>query len=140
MRLKLKCPFDKVDNTKQCNRAFYKEHNLITHILFDHLKHIEKIGIISKSQIKLIIKFREVKTLMGVARTQLKRRFLKEAYGKRYDLKDDYQTMLFEDNLNKYHNNQFTRITLMNHALYDKTYAETLEIFKKIETKDLIAG
>jgi hypothetical protein len=56
------------------------------------------------------------------ARTELKKSYLKQSYGKRCDMNSIDQENMFVFQLDKYHANKYTRISLLNTAEYDKYY------------------
>lgn len=148
MRLKYKCI--------KCDRMFYKEYNLISHILFEHefLMPICSTGIdekIFKDNVKLINDFKQSRKLFQSAKSELKRKFLKDRYGlrelKRMEKDSGMSWMkmslldnLFKQNLENYHNGIFTRIIYLEHSKYDIMFEKSSKLLSQINAKGLILG
>jgi len=131
MRLKLGCEY--------CPRGFYLEHNLFTHILFEHFHMPENLhATIWKDNIKLVMKFRTVRKNLATYKTEMKKRFLKSMYGRKFNMLDENQDYLFNSNLDNYHDKMFTRLQYVNHIKYDESYHEAKRLLAILETKGLI--
>lgn len=131
MRLKLGCDY--------CPRGFYKEHNLFTHILFEHFHMPENMhATIWLDNIKLITKFQKVRKNLSTYKTEMKKRFLKSMYGRKYDMNDEKQDYLFNDNLGRHHDRLFTRLAYVRHDKYDDSYNEAKKLLSLLEKQGLI--
>ena len=131
MRLKLGCDY--------CPRGFYKEHNLFTHILFEHFHLPENLHAeIWKDNIKLITKWQGIRKTLSTHKTLMKKRFLKSCYGRKYDMLDEKQDILFNDNVDSLHDKLFTRLQYVRHDKYLETYDEAKKLLGMLETKGLI--
>lgn len=131
MRLKLGCDY--------CPRGFYLEHNLFSHILFTHFHLPENLhATIWKDNIKLVTQFQRVRKNLSTYKTEMKKRFLKSCYGRKYDMNDEKQDYLFNDNLGRHHDKLFTRLAYVNHNKYDESYNEAKKLLIILETKGLI--
>jgi len=88
----------------------------------------------------LIIKLREIRINLSTEKTLLKKRFLKDNFGRKKNMHDAYQDTLFNTCLESYHGRMFSRISTLNHYKYDEAYEESVKILAKIEDKGLILG
>lgn len=137
MRVKIVCRF--------CPRAFYTEFNRNCHMLFGHtfMMPVCNTGIADKiyaDNLGLIIKLREIRKTLTNEKTLLKRRFLRDNFGRKKDMHDVYQNTLFNTCLESYHSNMFSRIVNLEHYKYDEAYKESVKLLVKIEDKGLILG
>jgi len=126
-----------------CERDFTSEAYLHSHVLFEHqfLMPVCSTGISEKifhDNVELLKSYKQYKANLSKYKTQLKKKFLKSIYGKKFNMKDLNQDNVFIVNLNNYHSNMFTRLVYVDHIKYDKCYKTCMNLLNKIESKGLI--
>lgn len=144
--MRIICRFCPPDNV----RCFYKEYNLWSHILFEHLDETKQAGIlmpicstgitekIFKDNMRLIEQIREYKRDLTQLRTDLKKRFLKSMFGRKCDMKNPSQESFFVSQLESLLDNKFTRLKYVEHFKYVNAYNMLVALLKQAEAKQLI--
>ena len=122
--LKFSCVLSKF-TSEQCDKSFSNEIRLQSHMLFEHgiLMPVCSTGIDEKlfhDNMELIKKYRDAKIKRQYEQSLLKRRLLKQMYGKKYNMTDVIQSNYFITSLQNHNNNLHSRIEFIEHNKYDE--------------------
>ena len=121
--LKFSCVLSKF-TSEQCDKLFSNEIRLQSHMLFDHgiLMPVCSTGVDMKlfqDNMELIKKYRYAKIARQIEQTTLKKRLLKQMYGKRFNMLDKHQSDYFKTSLENHNLNLHSRIEFISHDKYD---------------------